>query len=539
MKIFNVGLFAIFVIFNWSCKKTLDETPYSFYSPNNLYKTEVDAQSAVTGLYGLLHSWYFFKAPYLFSEDADHDQIVGPVWNFSSQGAGAYDQYWGVASLWQGYYNMIAQTNTILERIPAIDFAQDSVKNRLLGEAHFFRGWSFFSLTKLWGSIPLRLENVSGTGVKDLARSSVKDIYSQVVKDLRAADSLLPQKGDRLVGPLGSVTKGAADAMLAKVFLTMGSASLKNATITVRGGSDNGFYTYTKDVVAGYQNMDSKAMYQQAIVWAQKVINSGKYALMDTYMGIWGRANKNNKEMIWELQTQDNTNYGTYLQYWYSAPYYGGTMYMWMSNNLYNDFQQQDDRALNGVFHQYYYSGAWMLYPERDSLLYKNAPNGNMAKFYLTLSHPFTKKYWIGTSTEIGIAATSTNGGLRDVNFPFLRYADVLLMYAEAANEVDGPTADAYAALNAVRVRAKESDTSGLTQQQFRSLVLEERGKEFFQENNRRSDLIRWGVFLQVMNQVGTLENVIKTRSNKNLLFPIPQSELNANKLIGGNNPGW
>jgi len=121
-----------------------------------------------------------------------------------------------------------------------------------------------------------------------------------------------------------------------------------------------------------------------------------------------------------------------------------------------------------------------------------------------------------------------------------LRYADVLLIYAEAANEAGGGSGPgAYDALNKVRRRSNEQDTTGLNQEQFRSLVLEERGKEFYQENSRRFDLIRWGIFLQVMNQVGTMENVIKARSQKNLLFPIPQSEINANKLIGGNNFGW
>ena len=213
---------------------------------------------------------------------------------------------------------------------------------------------------------------------------------------------------------------------------------------------------------------------------------------------------------------------------------------MWMAQPLYDRYQQQDQRALNGVFHQYFMYGAWMFYPERDSLLYKSAPGGNTAQFYHAYSRPFTEKYWLGTSADIGADATTKNGGSRDVDFPLLRYADVLLMYAEAANEASGgPTQDAYDALNQVRSRSNEQDTSNLNQEQFRSLVLEERGKEFYQENNRRFDLIRWGIFLQVMNQVGTMENVIKTRSQKNLLFPIPQSELDANKLISGNNPGW
>ena len=531
-------LFTVLAGLCSGCKKTLQETPYSFYSPNNLYKTESDAQAAVAGLYGILQGWSFFKAPYLFCEDADHDHVVGPVWNFSSQGAGAYDQYWGVASMWQGLYNIGAQVNTILEKVPGITFASDSVKNRVLGEAYFFRGWAYFNLVRLWGPVPVRLVNVT-VGSADLARSSVSDVYNQVIADLTKAENLLPVKSSPFAGPTGSATQGAAKTLLAKVYLTMASGAA-SGSVTVRGGTDNAYYTYSKDVVAGYEGMDSKSLFTKARDKALEVINSGQYSLMPTFMGLWGRANKNNAEMIWEFQTQDNTNYGDYLQYWYSAPYYGGTSYMWMAQNLYDGYQQQDDRALNGVFHQYFLYGAWMLYPQRDSALYKAAPGGNTAKFYSAYSHPFTTKYWIGTSTETGTNATNTNGGLRDVDFPLLRYADVLLMYAEAANEAgNGPGADAYSALNQVRERSHEQDTTGLSQQDFRSLVLEERGKEFYQENNRRFDLIRWGVFLQVMNKVGTMENVIKTRSQKNLLFPIPQSELDANKLIGGNNPGW
>ncbi|MBN9381525.1 MAG: RagB/SusD family nutrient uptake outer membrane protein [Chitinophagaceae bacterium] len=539
MKIYKYIL-AVAVLAGMSagCKKTLQESPYSFYSPNNLYKTQADAESAITGLYGILTGWSFFKAPYLFSEDADHDHIVGPVWNFSSQGAGAYDQYWGVGSMWQGLYNISAQVNTILEKVPGITFTADSIKNRVMGEAYFFRGWSYFNLVRLWGAVPMRLTNVTTTSA-DKAKSSVAEIYNQVISDLSQAENLLPGKKSVFAGPAGTVTRGAAKALLAKVYLTMASGAA-TGSVKVQGGTDNAYYVFAKEVVAGYEGMDSKTLFAKARDKAQEVISSGDYSLQAHYMDIWGRANKNNPEMIWEYQSQDNGNYGTYLQYWYSSPWYGGTSYMWMARNLYDSYQQQDERALNGVFHQYFMYGAWMLYPERDSALYKNAPGGNLAKFYSSYSHPFTKKYWIGTSDEIGDAATSTNGGLRDVNFPMLRYADVLLVYAEAASEAnEGPTTEAYTALNQVRHRSNEQDTTGLNKEDFRSLVLEERGKELYQENNRRFDLIRWGIFTQVMNQVGAMENVIKTRSKKNLLFPIPQSEINANKLIGENNFGW
>jgi putative outer membrane protein len=135
-----------------------------------------------------------------------------------------------------------------------------------------------------------------------------------------------------------------------------------------------------------------------------------------------------------------------------------------------------------------------------------------------------------------------------DIYFPFLRFADVLLIYAEAANEANnGPTAEALNALNRVRVRSNATPKS-LTgvgnindKVLFRSAVLEERAMEFAEEGDRRWDLIRWGIYLPVMNAIGGTDEVdiVKTRMEKHLLFPIPGSEVGVNKFITKNNPGW
>jgi hypothetical protein len=127
-------------------------------------------------------------------------------------------------------------------------------------------------------------------------------------------------------------------------------------------------------------------------------------------------------------------------------------------------------------------------------------------------------------------------------NFPLLRYPDVLLIYAEAANEANnGPTAEAREAVNKIRRRNGASEVPAtLNQQAFRSFVLEERRRELALEGDRRWDLLRWGIYLPVMNAIEVDENnVIKRRQQKHLLFPIPVQELNANKTITGNNPGW
>ena len=133
-----------------------------------------------------------------------------------------------------------------------------------------------------------------------------------------------------------------------------------------------------------------------------------------------------------------------------------------------------------------------------------------------------------------------------DANWPFLRYADVLLIYAEAQNELRHPD-DAIDYLNHVRRRshAVEASLTGDgaldTQVKRRSAIIEERAKEFACEADRRWDLIRWGIYLQAMNAIGGSDDagVLKTRQERNLLFPMPVAEINTNKAIDSNNPGW
>ena len=149
----------------------------------------------------------------------------------------------------------------------------------------------------------------------------------------------------------------------------------------------------------------------------------------------------------------------------------------------------------------------------------------------------FTTKY-----SDVTNAATEN----ADANWPFLRYADVKLIYAEAENELGHPE-EAIIHLNDVRRRSNAAEASLTgngaldTQEKMRSAIIEERAKEFACEADRRWDLIRWGIYLDAMNAIGTNEdsNGNKTRTERNLLFPIPNSEFNTNHAITENNPGW
>jgi hypothetical protein len=130
------------------------------------------------------------------------------------------------------------------------------------------------------------------------------------------------------------------------------------------------------------------------------------------------------------------------------------------------------------------------------------------------------------------------------VPWPVLRFADVLLIYAEAANEADAVSPDAITALNRVRVRSNASVKQASdfpTKEDFRSFVLEERARELALEGDRRWDLIRWGIYLQAMNTIDGNDEVgiRKVREDKHLLYPIPSDEILTNKAITKNNPGW
>ena len=143
----------------------------------------------------------------------------------------------------------------------------------------------------------------------------------------------------------------------------------------------------------------------------------------------------------------------------------------------------------------------------------------------------FTTKYMDVTNDAIENA---------DANWPVLRLADVMLIYAEALNEL-GESDQALIYMNKVRERSNATLATETDQTALRSAIIEERAKELACEADRRWDLIRWGIYLDAMNALGGSDDsgVLKNRTERNLLFPIPAQELNTNQAINSNNPGW
>lgn len=517
-----------------SCKKALEEKPYSFYSPENFYRNESDAKAAINGVYNELYTYDLYLQPFWNMTILDDDHVSGADWFLGTTGAGNPQAYFGWDRPWVGCYAIIARANTVLENVVNITNIDPDIKKRILGEAYFLRGWAYFQLVQLYGGVPLRLKSLSAENPEtSVPRATVKETYDVVISDFKAAESMLLPLGNAKAGEAGRVNQGVAKAFLAKTYLTMASGA-STGNVTVRGGTDNGYYTYAKDVVKGLEGLDAKAYYTLARDKANEVITSGLYSLTTSWKDLWSIAGRNSKEQMWELQSLAGTAFVNNLSAYFSARSTFGQGAVWTTNNHYNDYEDADKRVLEGVFHNYQtLQGTYIFYPSWQASLYKVV---NGITYNNTGSTTAERAYVIKYSS-----VADPNVANSDAFFPLLRYSEVLLMYAEAENEVNGATTQAYTALNAVRGRANASSApANMTAEQFRSFVLAERAREFNLEGIRRFDLMRWGIYLQVMNKISSGQNNIsKVRSLKNLLLPLPLNELNSNTAIKGNNPGW
>lgn len=533
--IFRITAIALATLGLASCEKALEEKPLSFLSPENFYKSEGDAKIAIAGVYNALYTYDLYLQPMWNLTVLDDDHVSGVDWFLGTTGAGNPQGYWGVNGPWVGCYSMIARANTVLENVEAMTAGIDAdVRKRILGEAYYLRGWAYFQLVQLYGGVPIRLKSLSADPNASVPRSPVKDVYAQIVADLKKAEEMLFPYGHAKAGEPGHATKGLASSLLAKTYLTMASGSLASGNVIVRGGTDNGNYTHAKTVVSGLEGLDSRAYFQLARDKAKEVIDSREYTLFPNWKDIWSKAGRNKQENMWQLQSMAGTPFVNNLSIYFSAYSTFGRGAVWFTNNHYQDYEDADRRVLDGVSHNYYTNtGTPYYYPSWQAAQYRVVGGVTFNNNGTTDNRAYTIKF-----ADVNDPTVANS----DAFYPLMRYAEVPLIFAEAANEVaGGPTAEAYAQLNTIRSRAQASAApAGMNLEQFRSYVLAERAREFVLEGVRRFDLCRWGIYLQVMNRISAGQNNIsKVRAARNMLLPIPQAELNSNPSITANNPGW
>ncbi len=484
--IFSIALLLIIV----GCSD-LDVSPDNINVSENLFKTETDAEAAVNAVYSSLQTADIYNQ---FMEAIQSQGTDDAEWGFGRNTSNTnklqMDKFQFDASsdlilrFWKIHYENINRANIVIKEVADMDINQD-LKKQFLGEAYFVRALMYFNLVRLYGRVPLVTNPTETLGSLEVARSSIESIYQVIEDDLKYGANNLPLQYD--ASNYGRVTKGASMGLLAKVYLT------------------NGKFTEAKDM-------------------ANDVINLGIYSLWSTYKSVFDIANENIGESIFEIQFKSTagatTTVGSSFSGYFKPPAgvlpvapgeFGGYGDNPVTENHYEIYSPRDSRK------------------DVNVLFVSGAPSSVVYPYYVN-------KY------QDPNAANQEDGGN---NYYILRYADILLMYAEAENEINGATTEAYNAFNSVRRRAfgflvntpSPSDlVSGLTREQFQDSLELERRREFAFEGQRRFDLLRWGKLKEAMNAQDPAILV----EDKHKLFPIPEQEILVNDLlVGDQNTGY
>ncbi|MHC0444321.1 RagB/SusD family nutrient uptake outer membrane protein [Flavobacterium sp. 3-218] len=510
-KIFSyITVFLSLALVTTSCVDNEDLTQLdpNNDSVDNFWKTDEDALQGVNATYGslLTDGTYMRSTPLLLDVKADDSRTNSPwgsmynVGHFNSNVADPAIYGWAYETYYQGIY----RANQVLTNVPGIEFEDEALKNRIIGQAYFLRGLYLFHAVNLFKNVPLPTELAVYYPQK-----TQEEGWAQVIADFKAAAELLPTTYVGIsgldAGQKGRATKGAALGYLGKAYL------------------------FTKDFT------NAKSTFKQ-------VIDLGVYSLVNNYRDNFTTANENNSESLFEVQFSRDAG-GVDLG-WGGAPAsgwgktsaraitYAPRAFGWTDVQptwaLFNEFKEE--KTVSGAED-----------PRLEATIFYNKPGGmqlygkDFATFYASspadLNDLFCRKY------------QNSDGQFADeydwrsgINERLLRYADILLMYAECLNET-GDTPGAYTYIQMVRNRVNLPDLAtvkpGMSQAQMREQIGHERFLEFPLEGHRFDDIRRWG-WLQDPAKLAWLkarDAEFNSYTAGREYFPIPQLEMD-------NNPG-
>ncbi len=492
----SCGFILLAMICGTGCKKFLNTEVVGNYPEAAFYKTSAQAVLAINAAYQPLsfassqnRLWVFGDVA---SDDAEKggdpgDQAdIGLIDEFNISSINGNLEYeWGLL------YEGITRCNIVLAKVPAITMDAD-LKARLLAEAKFLRAWYYFQLVNIFGDVPIVLQPLNADQLQ-IPQSTATIIFETVIEtDLADAAAHLPLNYTGT--DIGRATSGAATALLAKAYL--------------------------------YQSK-----WDKAAITAQKVIASAKYSLMSLYTRNFNANFKNNSESVFEIQhlSQQDPFTGNQLNQWFAPRVDGGYGFDAPTQSFVDEFEKTADTVYDPRLD--YTIG-------RDSMPWFNGE---------TFSKDWSPTGYLTKKHQQPLSEIPKNlKGDASINYTDIRYADVLLWYAEALNE-SGHPAEALVPLNAVRKRARESylndntlpgfgavptgllpDITYTAQLDLRRSIQHERRVEFGFEFHRFFDIIRYGEAYALL----AMSNRPNFKYVNNKHFPIPQSERDRNKAL-------
>lgn len=492
MKIFHATrLLALTagVVLSQGCKNFLDKEPLGATTQDNLFRDPVNAVQAVNAVYdaaswdegpkwgngpytGHMYEWMFGD---VMSDDAEKGSTptdFSPITELKTWTATPSNGI--VATLWSHNFTGIARANTVINNVDGgtIDTA---LKNRLKGEALFMRAYFYFYLVRTFGGVPLFEQAVLPTDAANVKRASIADTYAFIEKDLKAAATLLPEKSGYPAASLGRATKGAANGYLARVIMyELGTVNAANHT------------------------------WQEVYDLTSTIITSTQYSLYSNYAAIHQDIGENSSESLFEIQFAPSPEgygpikTGTTNNVFQNNRKTFGYGFNNPTQNLYSEFEPGDPRRLV-TFIQ---NGDVVLGVANVVDISEN-DTGYLSRKVAILPPPQNKA-----------------GGQ---NIRKMRYADILLMKAEAAAQL-GKNAEAVALVNQVRARARQSTkppgttlgssayepanvpagtlpdlAAGLSGTALLTAIYHERRVELAEESLRYWDLVRTGRYLAVL----------------------------------------
>jgi starch-binding outer membrane protein, SusD/RagB family len=449
------------------------------------------AEKLVTGVYnsllqgdswgnGDVHGFAFVSVTNIMSDDGDKgstpgDQAVpvGDLDNFTTTSTNKFAE-----TLWSGHYNAIGAANQALEALQVAAINQAS-REKLEGEVRFLRGYLYFNLVRMYGGVPLVLRvpvdaDDANTDITFQTRASVADIYSSIITDLQYAADHLPLKSQSAVG---HATKGSAQSLLAKVYL--------------------------------YQKQ-----WDKVFTLTDEVIKSGQYILVEDYAGIWRQTGDNNSESVFEVQTGEFNNANLKIDnYTVSQGVRVGGSGGW--DDLGWGFNNPSTALINAYEPNDLRKNATIIFVDNSGMRkgtvlwdgFRVPSSDSVQNLYYNY-----KSYTSRAKEQFASPADKD----RPKNIKILRYAEVLLMNAEAGLQIG--MGDPAARVNEVRERAGLTPKATVTIQD----VWQERHVELAMEHDRFWDLVRQGRAQQVLHAAGKTNFV----AGKHELLPIPNSQI-------------
>jgi starch-binding outer membrane protein, SusD/RagB family len=454
-----IGFLFLLSMLCTSCDDSfLDTVPTNTYNEANWWQNEAQVTSSLNGVYNSLNNGIMGHSGYLATETVTPNILgginFGPPLDVGQHNAGNMD--WFLLH-WQLNYQGIGRANNLLDNIDRVEMNND-LKERYKGEARFLRALFYSRLVNFYGGVPLILESPSRDLHGRLPRNTREEVVNQILTDLDFASSVLPPSYS--ANDVGRATQGAALSLKARVLLY-------------------------------------ESRWAETAAAAKAVIDLNEYELFPDYRGLFLPANENNEEVIFDVQ--------------YTAPFrthgmdnildvqIGSSPTPDLVNSyLMTDGLPSDESPLYNPSQPY---------ENRDPRLLQTVVipgymwKGQIADASKYFNTGFGLKKW--TIYEDNVARPEVLPGNSDLNIILIRYADVLLMYAEAQNEANGPDQSVYDALNEIRDRSDMPDVqTGLSQDELREVIRHERRIELAAEGLYYYDIRRWRTAEEVMNAI-------------------------------------